>query len=669
MPQQGALQYTDFFGNSGGLNFRDTPVKVKDGQSTGGVNFDYVQTGGIKSRRGDTALNTVADAQLMSLGLGTYSSSNSSTKFVLRAAGTKLQNFSPINYSFTDLSEDTAAATTSFLSASSTQQVVFSQFNTASLNVLWAAGGGMSTVYGATSTTKVTKNGVVAPTASAFTATPGAGASSLSTGTYRYSLVYRKASTQSLSNAVLEASASVTATNNVTLAWTLTNNDTTRYDAILVYRSALNGSVSFTTGDLVTTLASSATGYVDTGTSELSSQTVPRSGSAVLDNSTLPSGTFNTLVTWKRRLVTASDSTIYISDLNKAESWPTANYITVPSGGAITGLAVISFATDQSNDEYLAIFKDREVWIVTGSSIADVALKFVDNCGCPSQTLIVTCNGFLTFVDYRGVFIWDGSNKPIYASGPIETLFAVDGDIDKTKLAMGFGTFYRKKNEVEWVISHNVYGDNKYTLKMDLRLTLPSVENSLVGRNLDGVFTQDSMSTAMYAGLSFLPVSTFDETLMRGDSLGFVHKAYSQFSDNSAAYSFEYLTKFFDCGSPTVSKRFHRVVVWVEEIGDWSLLLDYWTSYRTDFQSYDTLSEPISTAKGNAAALWDIALWDESFWDAYQAKLRPLVFNIRPGVDNNAEGEVIRLRFRQTGADQPVTIAGFTVYYTDKGMV
>lgn len=668
MPEQGAFKYIDFFSNSGGLNIRDTPVRVDDGQATGGVNYDYVQTGGIKSRRGDSEINAVADAQLKSLGLGTYSSSNSVTKFPVRAAGTKLQSYSFVNAAFTNLTEDTTAAGSDFLTTGSTQQVVFSQFNTASLNMLWTAGGGMDSVYGEYSATKVTKNGVPAPTASVFTATAGAGSSSLSTGTYRYSLVYRKLSTQSLSNAVLEASVSVTAGQNVTLAWTLSNNDVVKYDKILVYRSALNGSVGFTTGDLVVTLNSSATGYVDTGTSEISATNVPRVGSAVLDNSVLPTGTYSTLTSWKRRLVTASDSNLYISDLNKAESWPTTNYITIPSGGAITALAIISFATEQTNDEYLAVFKDREVWIVTGSTVADFALKFVDNCGCPVQTMVVTCNGFLAFVDYRGIFLWDGSNKPIYTSGPIEPLFAIDGDIDKTKLALGFGTFYRKKNEVEWVLSHNIYGDNKYAIKMDLRLTLPSVQDSLMGRNIDGVFTQDSLSVAMYSGLSFLPLTTFDEMLIRGDGVGKIHQAYNEFSDNDVAYSFEYLTKFLDCGSPTINKRFHKVVVWVEEVGDWNLLLDYWANYRADLNSYDTLSEPISTAKGNEAALWDIAVWDESYWDNYQAKLRPLIFNLRPGVSNSNEGEVIRLRFRQTGANQPVTIAGFTVYYTDKGM-
>lgn len=665
----GQLSYKDFFGNVGGLNFRDTPVRVQDSQATGGVNFDYVQTGGIKSRRGETLINNSADSQLKSIGLGSYSASDQVLKFPVRVAGTKIQSVDLSAITFTNVTSDAATPSSDFVTSGTVQPAVFSQFNTSSANTLWVGGADLTNLVGVYSASKATFNGVPVPTTSVFTATAGAGSSSLSTGTYRYSLVYRKLSTQALSNANTDVSVSVTAGQNVTLAWTLTNNDTTKYDKILVYRSALNGSSLFTTGDLVATLSSSATGYTDTGTSESQSQNIPRAGNTVLDNSVLPSGTYNTIATWKRRLVTANNGTVYISDINKPESWPAANIITVPSGGAITGFGVISFATTQSNDEYLAVFKERELWIITGDSISDWSLKFIDNVGTPVQTLIVNCSGFLGFIDYRGVFIWDGSNKPIYTSGPVEPLFAVDGDIDKTMLRYGFGTFYRKKYEVEWILSNNLYGTNKYCLKLDLRLTLPQVENSLTGRNLDGVFTADSLNQAMYAGLSFLPTTSRDELLLRGDDSGFIYKSYDSFSDAGDAYPFEYLTKFLDASSPTVNKQFHKVIVWVEEVGDWDLLLDYWTSYRADLQSFDTLSEQISTSIGQAASLWDVALWDESYWDSYQAKLKPLVFNLRPGVNNSNQGEVIRLRFRQTGADQPVTITGFTLVYTELGMV
>lgn len=666
MSQQGQLKFTDFWNNVGGLNLRDTPVRVTDEQATGGINFDYVQTGGIKSRRGEDEINSSANTQLKSLGLSTYLDA-AGARFLVRAAGTKYQNVDLSTPSFTNLSEDTTTAGTDFISSSSTQPVVTSQFNGSSASILWLAGGGASTVYGIYSTAKVTANGVPAPTNSSFTAVAGGSGSTLSTGTYRYTLVYKKNSTDALSNAGGEASVSVTAGEEVTLAWTLTNNDTTKYDAIYVYRSALNGAAAFTTGDLVTILASSATGYVDTGSSTASSQNIPRAGNALLDNSQLPSGTYITIRTWKRRLVTANESTLYISDLNKSESWPTANTITIPSGGPITGLAIISFATEQNNDEYLAIFKEREVWILTGDDVDDWALKFVDNTGCPGQSLIVNCNGFLAFVDYRGIFLWDGSNKPIYTSGPLEPLFAVDGDIDKSKLAMGFGTFFRKKNEVEWVLSNNVYGDNLYCLKMDLRLTLPSVQNNLMGRVIDGVFTQDQLTQPMYAGTSYLPATSFEEALIRGDDAGHIYSSYSVFADAGEAYSFQYFTKFLDLGTPMVEKRFHKVIVWVEEIGDWDLLLDYWTSYRSGLDSKDTLSEKISTAEGGLSALWEVGVWDRSFWDDYTAKLRPLVFNLRPGLENSNEGDVIRLRFRQDGANQPVTINGFTVVWSEKG--
>jgi hypothetical protein len=669
MKEQGQFKQADFFENVGGLNLRDTPFRVKDSQATGGLNYDYLQTGGIRKRFGHSKINSSADTQTTSLGLALYNSATSS-KFLVRAAGTKLQNLDIATPAFTNLSEDTTTAGTNFLSGSSSQPVVFSQFNTANANILWNVGGGMSAIYGVYSSSKVTQNGVVAPTTSSFTATAGAGSSSLSTGTYRYTLVYRKTSTVANSNASTstEASVSVTAGQNVTLAWTLSNNDTTKFDQIWVYRSALNGSAAFTTGDLVTQLSSSATGYTDTGTSTLSSQNVPRAGSTILDNSPPTSGTPTTLTTWKRRLVTAIGSTIYLSDLNKPESWPTVNTITVPSGGNITGLAVVGFSTINTNNEYLAIFKERELWILSGDSISDWSLDFVDAVGCANQSLIVSANGFLAFIDYRGIYLWDGSNKPIYSSGPIETLFGPQGDIDKQYLARGVGTFSRKQNQIIWAVPHITYGINKFQIKLDLRLTLPSVETSLYGRNLDGVFSLDSTSFSVYAMLSYLPSSTFLEKILLGDSSGYVYDAYSTHSDASSAFSFQYLSRFMDMGDPNVSKRFHKVIVWVEEVGDWKLYLDYWSGYRSDLGSNNTLAQQMSTSQSNATALWDIAAWDSAYWDAYQTKYRPLVFNLNPGFNNASEGDALRIRFRQEDANAPVTIAGFSVIYSEKSL-
>lgn len=670
MQKNGNFLQADFFDNTGGLNLSDSPFKVKDGQATDGSNYDYVLTGGIRKRKGHQKVNSSADGSLKSLGLA-LNNTASGTKTVIRAAGTAIQYADLSVPSFTALTEDTTAASSAFLTSGSTQPVIFSQFNTTSANILWAAGGGMDAIYGAYSTTKVTKNGVAVPTGSITATVSLTGGSFAATGDYRYAVAFRKTSTQAISNAVFSESATLAnTTDKVTIDLTLiTNIDTTKYDKFYIYRSAVSGASGFTTGDLVAQVAISATSYVDTGTSLTSSTNVPRADSLVLDNSVLATATYKVLTTFKRRLVTASNSTLYFSDVNKPESWPTVNTITVPSGGPITGLATISFTSASADtiDELLVIFKERELWVITGSSISDWSLKQIDNVGCPNQSLIVSANGFLSWIDYRGIYLWEGTGKPIYCSRPIEAIFDKDGDLDKPKLLYGFGQFYRKNNQIIWVLSHKIYGEQKFIIKMDVRLTLPNVENNLTGRIIDGVFIFDDIAFSVYAGLSYLPSTSSDESLLIGDDSGYVYQAYNVYADAGSGYDFFYTTKFLDFGNPNSDKRYNYVVVWVEEVGDWNLLLDYWTDYAVGDGLKSTRALPLSTADQNAAALWDVARWDIAFWDDYTTKLRPLWFQLASDANNNTEGKSIRLQFRQETANQPVTIAGFSVLFNEKG--
>lgn len=665
---QGQFNQTDFFDNTGGLNLADSIFKVMPTQAVGGSNYDYAITGGFRKRLGPNKINSIADTQLKSLGIGLYNTSTSE-KDVIRAAGTKLQLADLSVPSFTNLSEDTVAAGSNPLVSGSTVPVSFSQFNNGSSDVLWSIGGGQTLPNGVYSTTKYTQNGVAVPTTSSFIATSVGSGGTLSVGVYRYTLVYRKLSTQSISNALVEASVTCVANDSVNLAWTLTNNDTTKYDKIYIYRSTLNGATGFTTGDLIAQLASTAVVYLDTGSSIASSQNVPRAGNVVLDNSVLPAGTYNGMCVFKRRLVVAYDNTIILSDLNKSESWPLTNIITVPSGGRITALAVISFTSPQANtlDEILVIFKEREVWVLTGDSFEDWTLKFNDQVGCPNQTMIVTGNGFLSWIDFRGVYLWDGASKPIYCSRLLEPLFAKDGDLDKTRLNLGVGQFLRKDNFIVWYLSSKLYGEQKFALKMDLRLTLPKMEQTMSGRTIDAVIIPDTYAIPTYAALSFIPSTNTDEFLVSGDDAGFLYYAYNGYSDGGSNYSFTYKTKPLDMGDPNSQKYFHKVIAWVQNYGDWDLTLDYWSDYHTGTSYQTTKALPLNTGIQNAVSLWDIALWDVALWDDFLSGMTPVVFNLEPGVANSNQGSALQVQFRNDIKDQPIIIYGFSVQWSEMG--
>jgi len=664
----GQFNETSYFDNVGGLNISDSVFRVKDTQATGGANFEYTQTGAIQKRRGTQAVNTVADTQLISRGLEVYNTTLG-TKTPIRAADRRIQAVDLAVPSFTNLSQDNAGLTMDVFPASTSINTVFAQFNSAALSLLNFAGG-TDGVYSVYSTTKFSRNGVVTPTgALGVSSTLSTGGAWQTSGNFVYAASFHKLSTNAEGNAALDLSVTVTTTlqtNVINLAG-IAAVDATTYDYGKLWRSAVGGSNGFTVGDFVTTFAVNAASVSDTGTSSLRTQLVPRANSVVLDNSPLPVGTYDVLATWKRRLVTATGNVLRFSELGAPESWPTVNTITIPSGGPITGVAVISFNTDFGNDEYLAVFKERELWLVKGNSYTDISLSFVDTVGCANQSLIQLANGFLTWVDYRGIYLWDGAGKPIYVSRPIESFFTVDGDLDKTRLQFGYAQYFRNRQMVYWYLSSKLNGTQKFCIKMDLRLTMPGVETSLSGRVLDGVFVTETLPSSIYSAKSYLPNSSQDEIMLVGDAAGFIYKAGQQFSDNGVGIDFQYASPFLSLGSPNKSKRFLKVIAWVDALGGWDLTLDYWAGFRAAVSQKSTLQAPITTQASNATALWGVASWDSASWDDYTQSLRGVVFNLNND-QGNSEGDCLRLNFRNIGVDQPVTIYGYTVIWTEKAL-
>jgi hypothetical protein len=668
--QQGQLIQADFFENMGGLNLTDSPFRISDSQATTGFNFDYLETGAFKKRNAHTLLGS-ADAQLKTFGVGLLITP-ANLRTLIRWAGTKIQTVDSTTYACTNVTDDTVGASSTFLDSTSLVPAKLVQFTTATNQVMWGVGAGATSIYGYTGS-KVTANGVPAPTSASSITTGSASTTGgfLAGGTtYWYAIAYRKASTLATSNAALDVSYAVPAgtnTNQITLTLpTLSNADTTKYDKILIYRSASGGVTGFTTGDLIATINSSVTTFADTIASSGAATNIPRAGNTVKDNSVLPSGTPTGLVVFKRRLVTALGSTVYLSDVNLPESWPASNTITIPSGGPITAFGIISFSTptSSSDDEFLVVFKEREAWLIIGNSVSDWSLKFSDATGCLSQTSVVSANGFLFWLDYRGVYAWDGSSKPSYLSRPVEFAFSPDGDIDRSKLGLCVGEFSRKQNQVIWALSSSTLGEQKYQLKLDLRLTLPQMNSTMMGRITEGVFCQDKTDFPVYAMSSLLP--TFDEKLFCGDASGNLYKMYDNgLSDAGASWNFSYRTKPLDMGSLSTTKRYHKVIVWVRETSTNNLTLNYWVGYRNDSANQATQANPITRNVTNA--LWDQATFDSAYWDTILKTYSPVVFNLqntRAGTD----GDALTLEFVQNDLNTPVTIAGFSVIYSHLGV-
>lgn len=653
--------------NTDGMNISASPLFLKDGESTGqSYNYDYATTGAINKVLASSELNVSPNAQLRTLGLGQYHDVTSDSRTLIRVAGTKIQTVNTTTGAITDVTDDTTAAGNNFPVSGNTQPVVFAPFNTVGgITELWMAGGGMPTLEGYYGS-KVTANGTATPTGSiGVVVTPSDGGTFPSAGTYYYAIQYRKRSTQTFSNVALDVLATISAgTDSVTLSWTLTNIDTTLYDQVWIWRSAFGGSSNFTTGSIIAKLVSTVTTYKDQGSSIADAQVTPRPGNTIKDNSPLPVGTYKYVTTFKRRLITASGSTLYLSDLNLPESWPLTNTITLPTGGPITALGVIGVPSEYTTgaDEYLCIWKERELWVLTGEDLSTWTLLFVDKTGCAGQSLVVQFNSFVGWMTYNGIYIWDGRGRPARISRPLAALFAADGDLDKTTLNQGCAVQYEKGNEVIWRVSHKVKGKNQLSIKMDTRLTSEAAASNLQNPEMAGVFIFDTDANPYYAMVSFRPTSQ-DEILISGDSSGFVYKMYSS---ATSAVQFDYETKPLDQDNPQTMKRYKRVIVFAERLTVSDLTLFYWTDYRVRDEYRSTVVASMAPSKGTQPALWDIALWDQALWDDYTPDIAPIEFNLH-SYENNAEGLSLKLRFEQMGSSAPVRIHGFAVEWEEQG--
>lgn len=671
----------DFNRNIGGLNTSDSPFYVQDDQATAGYNYEYLKTGGLTKRRGHQKLNSVADADTRTLGMGVRSTSTN-THTALRAAGTHIKTVDITTGTNTNITEDTLAVNSAFFTAGSTQPVVFSNFNTGTADVAWFAGGGATKLYGYNGT-KVTQNGVPAPTGTFSGVVGGTGGTFITTGTYYYALVLRKASTQALSNAALDFAAVITATTEKVTITLPTGVDTTKYDQFYIYRSAVGGVTEFTTGVLVAQVATSSTTYIDSGTALTVTDNVPRPAYPILDNSVLPTGTFKSVVTWKNQLITCTGNTIYMSEILKSESWPVNKSVTVVGAGEITALGVINFnsRSTASMDEYLVIWTSRKMYIIQGTGlydvdlgIWDVTLIHVDAVGCIGQSTVVNAYGNILWMDVSGVYSWDANGKPACISRLVESLYSTDGDYNRALAGITFGVFFRKQKQVHWFFPHRTEGENKISLMLDGRLTYMSIgSGDEEGTVTDaGKFLMHKAPVSIYGGCSILTTDN-DEYLLLGDDNGFVYNALrlgvdqvpvSVDATGDSGIQFDYYTRWFDMGSSGVAKRFNKVIVYVEAMTPDNLTLQYWTDYRVRDATMSQIDQNMGVKGDNAASLWDVAFWDSSLWDDYQPNIKALTFNLQSG-RNNSEGDAIRLRFKQFDESVPVVILGFSIIHSD----
>jgi hypothetical protein len=179
------------------------------------------------------------------------------------------------------------------------------------------------------------------------------------------------------------------------------------------------------------------------------------------------------------------------------------------------------------------------------------------------------------------------------------------------------------------------------------------------------------VNNPVYAASSFIyPTSSNQEdVLVTGDDAGFLlRQFYSSAGVGANDYDFTYKTKFFDFGTPWTTKQYEKVIVYVENLGNWDLTLDYWTDFKTATANKSSVSITLNQNTATDVGIWDIGYWDVAYWDGYTPTVKPIVFNLNAAAFNNNQGKVLQLQFRNQNTNEPITIYGFGVMYSEIGV-
>jgi hypothetical protein len=162
--------------------------------------------------------------------------------------------------------------------------------------------------------------------------------------------------------------------------------------------------------------------------------------------------------------------------------------------------------------------------------------------------------------------------------------------------------------------------------------------------------------------------TTFEETIVAGDGAGYVYTLFNSLNDASTGVDFQYETKYLDLGSIGVTKRIHKIIVWVEDSTDAVLTLDYWTRYKTGAEEKGSQTARISDQVSES--YWDEGYWDSSYWDNTVKAFNAVVFNVQSAAQQGGgtEGDCVKLKFTQASTNSPTVIAGFTIIFSKIGL-
>lgn len=318
--------------------------------------------------------------------------------------------------------------------------------------------------------------------------------------------------------------------------------------------------------------------------------------------------------------------TLYQSNFNDANAGYASNTpIVIPTKerGDI-GSGFVQFGDDLIVTTRRSLHK----FSTTGISSAPFTRREITHTvGNLSHRAILTIDNGVLFVDYTGIYFYDGVNL-VRASHPIQGTWA---SINQEYLIYAQACNYKPKN---WALFSVPYGASQNTNNLILAYDYLN-SNPAQGKFVWWMF--DNMTAQ---AMNIMRNGALVDQWWTGDGSAQLFLQDSGTSDNGSAFSQKAWGKAFDWKKPNRDKRLHECRFNVDSSGNWNLNV---------YVDIDVQNSPVQVATLNLYAggsLWGSMTWGSGLWGVI-GKLWP-----RKKFQSTIRGRNIQFRFEITTLNQ-----------------
>lgn len=348
----------------------------------------------------------------------------------------------------------------------------------------------------------------------------------------------------------------------------------------------------------------------------------------------------NIVAVYKGRVWVAENSSIYFSALGSYSDFTTAD-----DAGYIS-----DFYTDtdkiialKSYKDYLAIYKNKKVYLLTGSSTEDFAIEPFADKGAVSQSCIVTVNNKQYFFSNGIYSLQVGDLNQIELGNEItEKIKEEFSKFEKTRMKEVFALNYEDKNQIWYFIP---YKTDPY---------------------FHTIWINDFVNKAWYKRVlpqDITAACIFKESVVTADIEGNIYKENSGNSFNGKPIEFMWKSPFLSLGNPTIRKTIDEFYFILDESYEnnfkFSVFKNYDSESRDDCEKiYSINFENLVWYKENSEISmnsdWslddDFAVWALDTESMYKAEISEANYSIQLCIEGDSEDNnvaIIGIEFKE----------------------